>query len=104
METKNDVRVDQDAVSEYAIHQYKEFAGAETKVTLEWEGQTNRAPSGSTVYLQIYNHNTTTWDTVDSDNSSSSDTDFTLRGGVADLTNYKDNSNVISCRIYQLAI
>ena len=27
----------------------------------------------------------------------------TLTAAVADLTNYKDASNVISCRVYQLA-
>ena len=102
VDTKNDVRVGQTATSQYAIHQFKDFAPT-TSGTLEWEGQTNMAPSLSTVYLQIYNRSTG-WETVDSDNSSSVDTDFTLTAYVGDFTNYKDGSGVISCRVYQLDI
>jgi len=86
------------------VHQFKDYVGASNACTLEGELQTTLAPSSSTVYLQIYNLNTTTWDTVDNDNTSSVNTDFTLTANVADLTNYKNVSNVISCRIYQLAI
>jgi len=86
------------------IHQYKDFVGAETACSLEWEGQTTLLPSSSTVYLQIYNRNTPAWETVDSDNASPANADFTLSGNIADLTNYKDASNVISCRVYQQAI
>jgi len=102
--TKDDVRVGQAAVQEHMVHQYKDYIGANNFCTLEWEGQTTLAPTSSTVYLQIYNRNTTTWDTVDSDNTSSADVDFILTGTVADLTNYKDVNSVISCRIYQEAL
>jgi len=104
VDTKNDVRVSQSATDEYAIHQFKDYVGASNSVSLEWEGQTNCAPSFSTVYLQIYNHDTSAWETVDSDNSSAVDTDFTLSGNIADLTNYKSASNVIVCRVYQKAV
>jgi hypothetical protein len=60
------------------------------------------APSLSTVYLQIYNTSSDEWETVDSDNSSNADTDFSLIASMEDLTNYKNISNVISCRVYQL--
>jgi len=100
--TKNDVRVSQSAIGEYTIHQFKDFVGAAVSCTLEWEGQTSLAPSSSKVYLQIYNHVTTTWDEVDTDDFSAADTDFTLTGVVANLTPYKDASNIISCRVYQL--
>lgn len=100
--TKNDVRVNQAATSEYALHQFKDYVGASNAANLEWEGQTNLAPSSSTVILQIYNQNTPAWETVDSDNTSLADTDFSLIADIADLTNYKDAENVISCRVYQL--
>ena len=61
----------------------------------------NILTSTSTVYLQIYNRDTTTWETLNSNSTASVNTDFSLIGYVADLTNYKDASNVISCRIYQ---
>lgn len=101
--TKNDVRVAQTGTSQYMIHQFKNFVGSQTSCQVECELQTTLAPSSSTVYLQIYNRNTSAWVTIDSDNTSGADTDFTLIAEVADLTNYKDASNVISCRVYQLS-
>lgn len=102
--SKNNVRVGQSATDEYAIHQYKDFTGAFASCDLEWEGQTNCAPVFSTVYLQIFNRNTPAWETMDSDNVSAADTDFTLSANVADLTDYADVGGVISCRVWQLAV
>lgn len=102
--TKDDVRVAQTAMQQTAIHQFKDHVGTYTSCTLECELQSTLAPSASTIYLQIYNRDTTTWDTVDSDNSTGADTDFILIANVADLTNYKDGNNVISCRTYQVML
>lgn len=102
--TNNNVRVLQAATGEHAIHQFKDNVEDAGSATLTWEGQTNTAASLSTVYLQIYNRNTTEWATVDSDNTSSANTDFTLTAQIADLTNYKDGNAMISCRVYQLAV
>jgi len=102
VDTKNNVRVAQTGPGqEYMIHQFKDFVGAESGCTLECELQTTLDPAVETVFLQIYNHNTTTWDAVDSDNTSAPNLDFTLKGSIPDLTNYKDGSNVVSCRVYQ---
>jgi len=101
--TKNDEYVGQTGFLEYMIHQYKNFVGDQPSCQLEWEGQTTFAPTSSTVYLQIYNRITPGWETVDSDNFSNASTDFVLKADIADLTDYKDASNVISSRIYQLA-
>jgi len=103
--TKNDVRVSQCATAtEYTIHQYKDFVGTDNVANLEWEGQTNSAAIFATVFLQIYNYNTLNWDIVDSNNTSPANTDFILTAEVMDLTDYKDPSQFISCRIYQLAV
>ncbi len=102
--TKNDVRVGQTATAEYAVHLFKDFMSVENKCMIECELQTNVAPSSSTVYLQIYNRNSSEWETIASDNTSAADTDFGLGASVADLTNYKDGNSVISCRVYQLDI
>jgi len=101
---KDDTRVSQSSVQEYAVHQFKDFAGSSNTVNVECELQTNLDPIQSTVFLQIYNRNTTTWDTIDSDNSSAINTDFILTASLTDLINYKNASNVISCRVYQLSI
>lgn len=101
--TDNSVRVSQSAVGEYMLHQFKDFVGSATHCVLTWNGQSSLAPSTSGVYLQIYNQNTTTWETLDSNTSAGASIDFTLSAPVSSLTNYKDGSNVISCRVYQLA-
>ena len=93
-------RVGQTATSQHAIHEFKDFVGDETAVTLLWNGQSTQAPSVSTVYLQIYNQNTTEWDAVDNDSTTAADTDFDLTGAIADLTDYKSDG-MISCRVYQ---
>ena len=102
--TSNDIRVSQSASSQYAVHLFKDYIGAEDNINIQWEGQTNLDPASSTVYLQIYNRNTTTWETIDSDNTSSIDIDFILTADVLGLTNYKDGNTVISWRVYQLSI
>jgi hypothetical protein len=100
--TINSVYVGQTHTTGYAIHEFKNDVGGASSCTLEWVGQSTLAPSSHTVYLQIYNHVTTTWDAVDSNSSSNANTDFTLSGSVSALTNYKDAGNVISCRVYQI--
>ena len=102
--TIDGTRVDQTATGEFMIHQFKNFVGAETSVTVTSVSQSTQALSTSTAYLQIYNLNTTTWDAVDNDNTTAANTNFTLEGDIADLTNYKDDSNVITCRVYQEAV
>lgn len=104
VDTSNNVRVSQGATGEFAVHQFKDFVGGTTNATFECEVQTNCPPSLSTVYLQIYNRVLEEWETIDSDNSSNEDTDFTLSGNVADLSDYKDGNTVVSCRVYQEAV
>lgn len=103
MEFDDATRVPQSASDEYAIHQFKNYVGDVNAVTLYCDCQTDLAPSISTVYLQIYNINTLIWDTVDSDNTSNADTDFVLTAIVIPLTDYKDASSTITCRVWQLA-
>jgi len=62
------------------------------------------APSSSTVYLQIYNINTNTWETIDSDNTTGTNTDFILTAEKEDLNNYKDVGGIMTCRVYQDAL
>jgi len=93
--------VAQSCSTNYAIHEFKDFVGPNNTCTLEWEGQSNVAPSDSPVYLQIYNRNTDTWDPVDSDNLAAADTDFILTKFMDNLANYKSAGNIIACRVYQ---
>jgi hypothetical protein len=102
VDTSDNVRVAQTATGEYAIHQFKNYI-ATNACSVQWEGQTDLAPTLSTVYLQIFNRDTSLWETIDSDAISAADTDFVLNADLADLTDYKDASDTISCRAYQLA-
>ena len=95
-------RVSQIASSEYAIHQYENYVDAEANCVLRWKGRTTLSPATSTVYLQIYNVNTNTWEIKDSDSTSAVDTDFELTATIMDLTEYRDITDSITCRIYQL--
>jgi len=88
-------------IEEYVLHQFKDYVGVANVCTLEWEGQSTVAPFIAPVYLQIYNRNTLEWDTVDTDSSSDVDVDFILTSLINGLTDYKDESSVISCRVYQ---
>ena len=101
--SNNTVRVAQTGTSQFMIHQFKDFVGYNTRCTLTCDLQTTYLPSSSTVYLQIFNRTSGEWDEVDTDVASPVNEDFTLTGQVADLTNYKDASNIISCRVYQEA-
>lgn len=104
VDAKDDVRVAQTATGEYAIHQFKDFIGEAGTVSLEWEGQSDLAATSSTIFLQIYNHDTPGWETVSSNNTASANTDFSLTGTIPDTTNYRDAQNIISCRVYQLSV
>lgn len=102
--TRNDIRVSQTGTLEYMIHQFKVFVGSETYGTIEAELQSTLDPRYSTVYLQVYNQNTGAWETKDSEAESDSDVDFELSATISDLTDYKDSGQVVTARIYQLAI
>ena len=98
----DEVRVGQTATGQYAIHEFKNDVGSANSCNLIWEGQSDLAPNASPVVLEIFNRNSAQWDNVDTENISDANTDFTLSGNIPDLTNYKDGSNIISCRVYQL--
>jgi hypothetical protein len=89
----------------YMLHQFKKFVGdIHDDPTILCKGRSTLAASLSTTYLQIFNHHTNLWETLDSDNHTAANTDFRLAGDILDFTNYKDSDQVISCRVWQLAI
>lgn len=101
VETENSVFVGQTASGEYAIHKWNDYA-ATNSCTFTEKGRTNQACWLSPVVLQIYNFDTSTWETLDTDSTTAAGTLFTLTAYKADLTNYKDGSDYTHCRSYQL--
>ena len=102
--TRNQSGVGQTGTSQHIVHQFKNFLGSKTVCEIEWEGKTTLTPVTSTIYLQVYNQDTSLWETVDSNSTWQQDINFELSKKILDTTDYKDGSNVISVRVYQLAI
>lgn len=99
------ILVEQSGMLEYMIHQFKDvIEGGENNCTFTWIGQSNLAPSNSTVYLQVYNRDSGSWETIDSNDTENANINFTLSAHMSDLTDYKDASNIVVARVYQEAI
>lgn len=105
IKSADSIRVNQTATgTNKSIFQFKDVIPGNNVATLTWTGQSTVAGSDSTIYLQVYNRDTTTWVTVDSDTTTAADTNFTLTGVVTGLSDYLDSDGIISCRVYQTAV
>ena len=104
--TDNNVYVQQSAYAPtqpYSVFLWKnKHNDSQAIIEPNWIGKASLAPSSSTVYLQIYNRDSTTWETLDSDNTTAANTEFTLTGTQdTSLNNYYDASHWVACRVYQ---
>jgi len=93
----------QTAAGQFPIFLFKDQNDNSTdEITVVWNGQSDRVPSSYTVYLQIYNRDSTTWETLDTDDFTGANTDFDLEGSITvNLDNYYDASNWVAHRVYQ---
>lgn len=92
--------------SDYVIHLFKyDNANNTDNITIDWNGQCADAPSASTVYLQIWNSNSSSWETLDSDNTTGANTDFDLSGSITSSQSnyYTGSDNTVIARVYQQA-
>lgn len=92
--------------SDYVIHLFKyDNANNTDNITIDWNGQCADAPSSSTVYLQIWNSNSSSWETLDSDNTTGANTDFDLSGSITSSQSnyYTGSDNTVIARVYQQA-
>lgn len=101
--TDDGSRVTAEGNEGYVIHLFKETNDNNTDpISPTWNGQASIAATSKTVYLQIYDRNLGSWETLDSNSSASADTDFTLTGTKSSsLSDYYDSNNTVACRIYQ---
>ena len=104
--TENSIYADQTGTDDYSIFLFKDKGTVNTDdIHVSWTGQTNVAPSTSIVYLQVYNINSATWETVDSDNTTGANVNFTLTGDITENQTYHYDDNLwVTCRLYQLAV
>ena len=98
-------RVEQCATDEFTIFLFKDKNDNNTDdIAVTWNGQSDLAPSSSTVYLQVFNRTTTTWENEDSESVEGANTDFDLEGEItANHGDYYDASNWVAWRVYQEA-
>jgi len=72
------------------------------KIHIIWSGKSIVSPISSTVYLQVYNHTDSSWETVDSDNTTNANTILTLESNIeVNVSEYYGTSNWVYCRVYQ---
>ena len=93
----------QPATDAYTIHQYKDYV-AGNRVTLTWIGQSNIAPSVANVVLEIYKYaEPAGWEPKATKSDGLANIDFTLTADILSLTDYKNPSGIVTCRVYQFA-
>jgi hypothetical protein len=95
----------QDATDQYTIHQYKDYVIGNS-ITLTWIGQTNIAPSQSNVVLEIYKVNgdgSPVWEERDRKSDGLANVDFLLTDSISNISDYKNPSGIVTCRVYQYA-
>ena len=92
--------------SEYVISQFKYTHINNTdNILITWEGRSTLASTVSPILLQIYNNNSSTWETLVNETRMAADTDFRMQASQSiNLSNYYDSNNVVSGRVYQLVI
>lgn len=88
---------------QYAIKQFKDKNTNNTdEIHVQWNGQSDLAPSISKVALEIYNHDSDTWVEIDLDNATGANTDFDLNGDITEnISNYYDGGFWVCHRVYQ---
>lgn len=92
--------------SKYMIREYKyKHQNNTDAVTMTWKGRSTVACTRSPILIQIYNVNSTAWETLASNTTSPVDTDFTaIVTQSINLSNYYDSTNTVTFRSYQLVI
>jgi len=91
------------ASSNTNVFEFKQrHANNTDNITGTWTGKTDTAGSTKTIYLQIWNNNTSAWETIASNATVAANTSFTLTGTKSSsVGNYYDNLNVVTFRVYQ---
>jgi len=98
----DDVFVDLTGVTgKYLIHQFKKLNNNRVdRIRFRVDLKSTIAPSDKTVYLAIWNGQTSSWLVVDSNSIREANTEFSLTGDVSD-TSYFDFNNEAAIRVYQ---
>ena len=95
-------RITQTGTNGYNEFQFKDKFSPDEIISVTWIGQTSWPPASNSVILQIWNVNSSSWETLSSNSSASVNTDFTLNGTQSlNMINYFDTNGWVTCRVYQ---
>jgi hypothetical protein len=92
--------------AQFVIQEFKSQHQNNTdNIVVTWKGRSTESPGISPILLQIYNQNSTLWETIASQVMVAADTDFILQGTPANAAaNYYDSTNTVTARIYQQVV
>jgi hypothetical protein len=102
--TVDGVYVDDIGTNTYLIHQFgNQTPSLTARIKPTWTGRIGKTATNITpVTMQIYNFNTTLWETLATNTTATGGSIVTLNGSVSTgLTNYYDNSHYCYVRVYQ---
>lgn len=92
------------STSNYLLHQYKkQNDNRHDRIKVRIDLKSSYAPTSSTVYLQIWNGITNSWETLDSNATYAADTEFSLYGDVTETSYYdfRESFAEVAFRVYQ---
>jgi hypothetical protein len=81
VETNDDVYQEQECnvSNDYAVKLFNDSHSNNTDyLEASWIGKSNVAPHTSTIFLQVYNYNSESWETIDSDSNTATDVETCL--------------------------
>ena len=105
IDNTNGVSQTADNATPYSIFLFKVKNSSQENISITVKCKSNKAPSDSTMYLQIFNRTSNLWETLDSDNSALANVVFTLTGSISsNLGDYFDVDFWISFRTYQQVV
>lgn len=92
--------------SEYVISEFqKKWTNNSDTIKVIWKGRSTESFAISPILLQIYNINSTAWETLASETVIGADTDIVLRGTqTSNVSNYYDSNNFVTFRVYQKVV
>ena len=90
----------------YVLHEFKNKNTNNTdQISVSWNGKSTLSCATSTTFLQIFDYNSSAWETLSSNTTTAAGTDFTLTGvKTISLSNYYGGATGFywtNCRIYQ---
>lgn len=100
----DDIYADQDTTGGgYAIFLFKHMHSNNTDlIVVSCKLKSSKDTDFSPVYLQIYNRNSTLWETIASETSVAAGVEFSLEGSpTGTIGNYYDSNLWAACRLYQ---